>query len=203
MTQIAPMQETSKRTARNGNATIRQWTASGASFEGVQKRGDGMSSYCDYIDGNCKYSEEGHCDFPVQGSGYPYEAPCFGYEKEDDEGEWLPVMANKRMLKCSNCLFWVSKELITAWEKYPVMAEQIKGVEVAIGYVELIPSAQPEIIRCKDCKHWIPYDWMFSEVWRSKNMADYPEDEIGCDCCDMAMKADDFCSRGEKREVTT
>ena len=44
------------------------------------------------------------------------------------------------------------KELITAWEKYPVMAEQIKGVEVAIGYVELIPSAQPEIIRCRNCK---------------------------------------------------
>ena len=39
------------------------------------------------------------------------------------------------------------KELITAWEKYPVMAEQIKGVEVAIGYVELIPSAQPELRR--------------------------------------------------------
>lgn len=32
------------------------------------------------------------------------------------------------------------KELITAWEKYPVMAEQIKGVEIVIGYVERIPS---------------------------------------------------------------
>ena len=42
------------------------------------------------------------------------------------------------------------KELITAWEKYPVMAEQIKGVEVAIGYVELIPSAQPERT-CVNC----------------------------------------------------
>ena len=63
----------------------------------------------------------------------------------------------------------------------------------------LLPSAQPEIIYCKDCKHWIPYDWMFSEIWRSRNMADYPEDEIGCDCCDMAMKANDFCSRHERR----
>lgn len=66
-----------------------------------------------------------------------------------------------------------------------------------------LPSIQSEIIRCKDCKHWIPYDWMFSEVWRSKNMADYPEDEIGCKWSDMAMKADDFCSRAERREVTT
>ena len=65
------------------------------------------------------------------------------------------------------------------------------------------PTIQPEIVRCKDCKHWIPYDWMFSEVWRSKNMADYPEDEIGCNWCDMAMKADDYCSRAERREVTT
>ena len=65
--------------------------------------------------------------------------------------------------------------------------------------IRKLPSAQPEIVRCKDCKHWIPYDWMFSEVWQSKNIADYPEDEIGCDCCDMAMKANDFCSRAERR----
>ena len=65
--------------------------------------------------------------------------------------------------------------------------------------IDAMPTIQPEIVRCKDCKHWIPYDWMFSEVWRSKNMADYPEDEIGCNWCDMAMKADDFCSFAERR----
>ena len=62
-----------------------------------------------------------------------------------------------------------------------------------------LPPAQPEIVHCKDCKHWIPYDWMFSEVWRSKNIADYPEDEIGCNFCDVAMKANDFCSRAERK----
>ena len=62
-----------------------------------------------------------------------------------------------------------------------------------------LPPAQSEIVRCKNCKHWIPYDWMFSEVWQSKNIADYPEDEIGCNLCDVAMKANDFCSRGERR----
>lgn len=76
-------------------------------------------------------------------------------------------------------------------------------LDSAIFNIKKLPSAQPEIIRCKDCKHWIPYDWMFSEVWQSKNIADYPEDEIGCNYCDMAMKANDFCSRGEMREVTT
>jgi len=65
--------------------------------------------------------------------------------------------------------------------------------------VDRLPSAEPQIIRCKNCRHWIPYDWMFSEIWKSKNIADYPEDEIGCACSDMAMKANDFCSRGERR----
>ena len=77
------------------------------------------------------------------------------------------------------------------------------GVQAVLYMLSNQPTIQPEIIRCKDCKHWIPYDWMFSEVWQSKNIADYPEDEIGCDCCDMAMKANDFCSKAERREVTT
>ena len=75
---------------------------------------------------------------------------------------------------------------------------ELTGAEIR-EVINSQPTIQPEIVRCKDCKHWIPYDWMFSEVWRSKNMADYPEDEIGCDCCDMAMKANDFCSRAERR----
>ena len=66
--------------------------------------------------------------------------------------------------------------------------------------VKEAPSAQPETIYCRDCKYWIPYDWMFSEVWQSKNIADYPEDEIGCNLCDISMNANDFCSRGERRQ---
>ena len=69
--------------------------------------------------------------------------------------------------------------------------------------IKELPPIQPEIVRCKDCKYWMPYDWMFSEVWRSKNMADYPEDEIDCEWSEMSMKANDFCSRAERREVTT
>ena len=42
------------------------------------------------------------------------------------------------------------KELIAAWEKYPVMAEQIEGVKVAIGYAGAIPSVTPKEQR------WIP-----------------------------------------------
>ena len=82
-----------------------------------------------------------------------------------------------------------------------IYVQESKSKFCRIFYEE---KEQPErIVRCKDCKHWIPYDWMFSEVWRSKNMADYPEDEIGCNYCDMTMKANDFCSRAERRGVTT
>ena len=94
--------------------------------------------------------------------------------------------------------------LIAEWESDvdaiknlpPAQPEPLQPWEVLAAQAVL---SQPEIIRCKDCKHWIPYDWMFSEVWQSKNIADYPEDEIGCNYCDMAMKANDFCSRGERR----
>ena len=62
------------------------------------------------------------------------------------------------------------KELIAAWKKYPVMAEQIKGVETAIGYVETIPSVTPERKKgkwinnihdlpiCDQCGYMTPYD---------------------------------------------
>lgn len=75
------------------------------------------------------------------------------------------------------------------------------GCEVwwAIKALEQYKADAVEIIRCKDCKHWIPYDWMFSEVWKSQNIDDYAESEIGCTYCDMSMGAMDYCSRGERK----
>jgi hypothetical protein len=79
-----------------------------------------------------------------------------------------------------------------------------EGALIAVrDKIKELPPAQPEVVRCKDCKHWIPYDWMFSEVWQSQSINDYPEDEMGCKWCDMSMKANDFCSRADMREVTT
>jgi hypothetical protein len=69
----------------------------------------------------------------------------------------------------------------------------------SVEAIRNLPTAQPDIICCKDCKHWMPYDWMFSEIWRSINIDDYSEDEIGCAYCDMNMGANDFCSRAERK----
>ena len=97
---------------------------------------------------------------------------------------------------------YTEEELKEYYEANSHRNEWVNGIYEAVEVIKQLPSAQPEIIRCKDCKHWIPYDWMFSEVWQSRNINDYPEDEIGCNYCDMAMKANDFCSRGERKEVT-
>ena len=82
------------------------------------------------------------------------------------------------------------KELITAWEKYPVMAEQIKGVEVAIGYVELIPSAQPERT-CVNCGRTVN-----NGGWYADGGTRCPIEEH------YALPKDGFCHLWEKRNVT-
>lgn len=88
-----------------------------------------------------------------------------------------PYTAKERNVMCGSCFMGLALEAV---EDAPTIESQ-------------------EIIRCKDCKYRMPYDWMFSEIWRSQNIDDYSEDEIGCQYCDMAMKADDFCSRAERR----
>ena len=98
----------------------------------------------------------------------------------------------------AQCNKAIKSFVLSMKDEYAVKVEKASLVAFRES-LEYLPPAQPEIIRCKNCKHWIPYDWMFSEVWQSKNIADYPEDEIGCNYCDMAMKANDFCSRGERK----
>lgn len=57
----------------------------------------------------------------------------------------------------------------------------ITALEVS-GNSEQLPSAQPDIIRCKDCKHGM-YDMMCKFYW----------------CHGMAHSANWFCADGERR----
>ena len=62
-------------------------------------------------------------------------------------------------------------------------AEQRKGVLTAVNIVEDLPSAQPEVIRCKDCKKNPHWEW------------------VGCPMTGKnTRKPDDFCSYAERRE---
>ena len=47
------------------------------------------------------------------------------------------------------------------------------------AWIESLPSAQPEITRCKDCKHWDGVDT--------------------CDVIDAPVWDNDFCSMAERR----
>lgn len=74
------------------------------------------------------------------------------------------------------------------------------GVQWLLEYIDGLPSADVQpVVRCKDCVHYIPYDWMFSEVRQSEHIEDYPQDEIGCEWIDHHVKPDDFCSLGERK----
>ena len=57
--------------------------------------------------------------------------------------------------------------------------ERVNQTETILHHLEFMPSAQPEIVRCKDCK------------WKQ-----------GAECvrfADVRPFADDFCSRAERR----
>jgi len=77
------------------------------------------------------------------------------------------------------------KELTAAWGKYPVMEEQIKGVETAIGYVETIPSVTPERKKGK----WIPQDMNKSYGMVSTAVYYYPK----CSVCGWSANNTNFC----------
>lgn len=55
--------------------------------------------------------------------------------------------------------------------------------EQFIKLLKALPSAQPEIIRCKDCKHW-----KFDHTCREHSLV-------------SPMMANEFCSRAERRDV--
>ena len=64
--------------------------------------------------------------------------------------------------------------------------------KVAIDAIKQLPPTQPEIIRCKDCKH----------RWTHKCMDSMPIER--CDLEQTFYDAEvDYCSLAERREVTT
>ena len=62
-----------------------------------------------------------------------------------------------------------------------------------------VPSAQPEIILCRDCKYWLPHE-QFGYDEDNEEYHDYcaklvPEDEYYA----FRRHADEWCSRAERR----
>ena len=63
------------------------------------------------------------------------------------------------------------------WYQYPYVEHECRGVDKAIVKIANLPSAQPELIRCKDC---IFYDGR------------------PCGIVDWYNTANDFCSKAER-----
>ena len=63
----------------------------------------------------------------------------------------------------------------------------------------VLDATQPEIIHCKDCKYYIPWEWMFDGLTRSSNINDFAPDEIGCSLNDHNYPPDGFCCHAERR----
>ena len=72
----------------------------------------------------------------------------------------------------------------------PMKSEYAQGIAcgaaLAKTYVEQLPSAQPEIIRCKDCRYY------------QDNNGGYPHMNCKWDASETP-DADDYCSAAERR----
>lgn len=67
--------------------------------------------------------------------------------------------------------------------------EDVKKVtDEVVKEIKKLPSAQPEIIRCKDCKHWT-------------TMVERPKHGT-CDqwCTLNVTRRDEYCSKAERKE---
>ena len=65
-----------------------------------------------------------------------------------------------------------------------------EGIEwIPVYHLKSLPSAQPEIIRCRDCKYWREHKY----AKETKRYIPF------CGFNAIYTKADDFCSRAERR----
>ena len=87
---------------------------------------------------------------------------------------------------------------IDLWERYrPYIATKASEYDTEL---KKLPSAQPEIILCRDCKYWLPHE-QFGYDEDNEEYHDYcaklvPEDEYYA----FRRHADEWCSRAERRE---
>ena len=61
--------------------------------------------------------------------------------------------------------------------------------------INKLPSAQPEIIRCKDCKYWVPGYITDNDDFIPPKCGEWQQM--------VGHSSDDYCSLAERREVTT
>ena len=67
------------------------------------------------------------------------------------------------------------------------------GVEEAVRRIEQLPSVQPDIIRCKDCKYWKDSDGVYRRGFDAESKCPLNLKEVyeGTFYCGMAERRED------------
>lgn len=115
-------------------------------------------------------------------------------EKGICEGTWADQYSKCPLIEAPEpCKDTISRQaaIDTTWEE-PSYTDPLNILTEVRDRIKALPSAQPEIIRCKDCKH--------SRKWRSEESAKKFGQIYGCarnvfDC----PKPEDFCSHAKRR----
>lgn len=94
-----------------------------------------------------------------------------------------------RIMTCKDCLYWARcHSRISYVMDYDETGKEITDIENHCkGFVD--KSRYVEVVRCKDCKHFCPYEG-------EEHKGDC-EELVGLESC---VYEDDFCSYGERRK---
>ena len=107
-----------------------------------------------------------------------------------------------RLIDANALVEFLLKEIIECDKEYDETSEHTilgagQEAELIRDKVKEMPTV--DIVRCKDCKYWNPPEEYKGHVYLGTCARDeqaYLED------CAIQMDADDFCSRGEKKDAT-
>lgn len=109
--------------------------------------------------------------------------------KKSEYGKAIGLKVEMMRTKIDNCRnHFLAQSVMNDWES------EIKGLYDALIILNDTPTVDAvEVVRCKDCKHWR----------MTVSTGTYGE----CMCDDMETNvlytmADDYCSHGERKEVT-
>ncbi len=78
-------------------------------------------------------------------------------------------------------------EAESIWDDYLYLHRDEPGCEPPSSVVKALPSAQPGIIHCRDCKHWVK---ILPDIGYCQNMSRNVK---------ILWIGDDFCSRAERK----
>ena len=79
-------------------------------------------------------------------------------------------------------------------KKYTGFMEMEMYTDDAVEAIEGLPSAQPEIIHCRDCKHWQSEEYIGNNNVHTLNIASLP-------CKNWLTGGDWYCGSAERKDI--